>query len=169
MQQKTSNGRKNDLNNHLKIDCYGVEVILVVGTVLIGHLYSRLVPLVLPASSSTNPIDITDPRWEILLIVQKKIDNQILVLPLYQHKGCSRYLLEVLNNLAISEYVGDLTVEEPGDSLQRDSAAGNKLTKFPIDYDEEMAFVVFKSKTIDANRIELDENQNNQEKQLKQL
>ncbi|KAL6974676.1 histone acetyltransferase [Sarracenia purpurea var. burkii] len=297
MQQKTSNGHKNDLNNHLKTDCYDVEVIRVVGTMLIGHLYSRLVPLVLLLVDGSNPIDITDPRWEILLIVQKKIDqqgdnqlkllgfaaiyrfyhypdssrlrlSQILVLPPYQHKGYGRCLLEVLNNLAISENVYDLTVEEPVDSLQhvrtcmdvgrllvfkpiqqaldstimrlkqenlskksqpssfrpplsaiddvrkalkinkkqflqcwevliylgldpidkymenyrtiisdrtradvigKDSAAGKKLTEFPTDYDEEMAFVMFKSKTIDSNSIELEENQNNQEEQLKQL
>lgn len=43
---------------------------------------------------------------------------QILVLPPYQHKGYGRYLLEVLNNVAISEDVFDLTVEEPLDHFQ---------------------------------------------------
>ncbi|CAL2275766.1 unnamed protein product [Prunus armeniaca] len=42
----------------------------------------------------------------------------ILVLPPYQHKGCGRYLLEVLNDVAISEYVYDLTVDEPLDYFE---------------------------------------------------
>ncbi|KAL7178169.1 hypothetical protein ACSBR2_031338 [Camellia fascicularis] len=95
----------------------------------------------------SNPIDITDPRCEILLIVQKKIDlqggnqlrllgfaaiycfyhypnslrlrlSQILVLAPYQRKGYGRHLLEVLNNVTICENVYDLTIEEPLDSLQ---------------------------------------------------
>lgn len=43
---------------------------------------------------------------------------QILVLPPYQCKGYGRFLLEVLNDVAVSENVYDLTVEEPLDSLQ---------------------------------------------------
>lgn len=43
---------------------------------------------------------------------------QILVLPPYQHKGYGRYILEVLNEVAISEDVFDLTVEEPLDRFQ---------------------------------------------------
>lgn len=43
---------------------------------------------------------------------------QILVLPPYQHKGYGRYLLEVLNDVAVSEDVYDLTVEEPLDHFQ---------------------------------------------------
>lgn len=70
------------------------------GTTLVGHLYSRLIPLVLLLIdgnsplvldypilwnktkaqfltshiivSGSNAIDITDPGWEILLLVQKK-------------------------------------------------------------------------------------------------
>lgn len=41
-----------------------------------------------------------------------------MVLPPYQHKGYGRYLLEVLNDVAISENVYDLTVEEPLDYFQ---------------------------------------------------
>ncbi|CAL5388599.1 unnamed protein product [Camellia sinensis] len=120
---------------------------VVVGTMPVGHLYSRLVPLVLILVDGSNPIDIIDPRCEILLIVQKKIDlqggnqlrllgfaaiyrfyhypdslrlrlSQIFVLPPYQRKGYGRHLLEVLNNVAICENVYDLTIEEPLDSLQ---------------------------------------------------
>jgi histone acetyltransferase 1 len=43
---------------------------------------------------------------------------QILVLPPYQHKGYGRYLMEVLNDVAVSEDVYDLTVEEPLDYFQ---------------------------------------------------
>lgn len=43
---------------------------------------------------------------------------QILVLPPYQHKGYGRYLLEVLNDVAVSEDVYCLTVEEPLDYFQ---------------------------------------------------
>lgn len=43
---------------------------------------------------------------------------QILVLPPYQHKGYGRYLLEVLYDVAVSEDVYDLTIEEPLDYLQ---------------------------------------------------
>lgn len=43
---------------------------------------------------------------------------QILVLPPYQHKGYGRYLLQALNDVAISEDVYDLTVEEPMDYFQ---------------------------------------------------
>lgn len=41
-----------------------------------------------------------------------------MVLPPYQHKGYGRYLLEVLNDVVISENVYDLTVEEPLDYFQ---------------------------------------------------
>lgn len=39
-------------------------------------------------------------------------------MPPYQHKGYGRYLLEVLNDVAIAENVFDLTVEEPLDNFQ---------------------------------------------------
>ncbi|KAL7178037.1 hypothetical protein ACSBR2_031238 [Camellia fascicularis] len=136
--------------SHRRIDANSVlnKVIwVVVGTMPVGHLYSRLVPLVLVLVDGNNPIDIIDPRCEILLIVQKKIDlqggnqlrllgfaaiyhfyhypdslrlrlSQILVLSPYQCKGYGRHLLEVLNNVAICENVYDLTIEEPLDSLQ---------------------------------------------------
>lgn len=44
---------------------------------------------------------------------------QILVLPTYQRKGYGRFLLEALNEIAVSEDVYDLTIEEPLDYLQR--------------------------------------------------
>ncbi|KAL7210228.1 hypothetical protein ACSBR1_031735 [Camellia fascicularis] len=148
LQQNTTNGHSSDSNSYLKTDCSNLEVIrVVVGTMPVGHLYSQLVPLVLIHVDGSNPIDITDPRWEILLIVQKKIDlqggNQLrllgfaaiyhfyhypdslrlwlsrtLVLPPYQHEGYGCHLLGVLNNVAICEKVYDLTIEEPLDSLQ---------------------------------------------------
>ncbi|CAL9014788.1 unnamed protein product, partial [Prunus brigantina] len=91
-----------------------------------------------------SPIDVVDPSWELYVLIQRKTDQQgeiynmllgftallvmhalekqlgasILVLPPYQHKGYGRYLLEVLNDVAISENVYDLTVEEPWDYFQ---------------------------------------------------
>lgn len=146
LQQKSSNGLGNDSNSHPKTEASNVEVIRVVGT-SIGEVYVRLVPLVILLVDGSSPIDIRDPRWEIYLLVQNKVDEQediqhrllgfaalyrfyhytaserlrlgqILVLPPYQCKGCGRFLLEVLNDVAVSENVYDLTVEEPLDSLQ---------------------------------------------------
>ncbi|XP_059633059.1 histone acetyltransferase type B catalytic subunit [Cornus florida] len=147
LQQKASNGYNDDSNVHLKAEASDVEVVRVVGSMHVGHLYSRLVPFALLLVDGSNPIDITDPRWEIYLLVQKKIDqqgdnqlrllgfaavyrfylypdglrlrlSQILVLPPYQHRGHGRCFIEVLNTVAIRENVYDLTVEEPSDSLQ---------------------------------------------------
>ncbi|GFS43283.1 histone acetyltransferase of the GNAT family 2 [Actinidia rufa] len=297
LQQKAINGHNSDSIDLSKTYCSDVEVVRVVGTMPVGHLYSRLIPLVLLLVDGSNPIDITDPGWEILIIVQKKNDQeegnppillgfaamyrfyhypdslrlrlgQILVLPPYQHKGYGRCLLEVLNNVAISENIYDLTVEEPLDSLQhvrtcidvqrllvfepiqqtldstvlrlkeenlskksqtchfrpppsaiedvrkalkinkkqflqcwevliylgldpvdkymenfrtvisnrirddvigKDSAAGKRLIEFPTDYDEAMAFAMFRSKNVEASVIESEESQAEQEQQLKQL
>lgn len=112
----------------------------------VGHIYCRLVPLVLLLVDGSNPIDITDPSWELYVLVQKKTDqtdcplkllgfaalyrffhypdslrlrlSQILVLPPYQCKGYGRCLLEVLTNIAVTQNVYDLSIEEPLDSLQ---------------------------------------------------
>lgn len=110
----------------------------------VGLLYSRLVPLVLLLVDGSNPIDVIDPSWEIYVLVQKGLEDggmrllgfaavyrfhkypdsmrfrlgQILIIPLYQRKGYGGRLLKALNDIAISEDVYDLTVEEPVDSLQ---------------------------------------------------
>lgn len=120
---------------------------MLMGDMTAGHLYSRLVPLVLLLVDGSNPIDVTDSSWELYLLIQKTSDQQgnfqdrllgfaavyrfyhypdssrlrlgqILVLPLYQRKGYGRYLLEVLNNVAIADGVYDFTIEEPVDNLQ---------------------------------------------------
>ncbi|KAK4760739.1 hypothetical protein SAY87_005632 [Trapa incisa] len=112
-----------------------------------GQLYSRLVPLVLLLVDGSNPIDVTDPSWEMYLIIKKAVDHsgndqdrvvgfsavyrfycypnglrlqlgQILVLPPYQQKGYGRYLLEVLNDVAVKEEVYDITIEKPVEKLQ---------------------------------------------------
>ncbi|CAL8142561.1 unnamed protein product [Prunus armeniaca] len=71
---------------------------------------------------SSSPIDVVDPSWELYVLRSrgKQISRGksticclILVLPPYQHKGFGRYLLEVFNDVAISENVYALTVEEP--------------------------------------------------------
>ncbi|CAL5413240.1 unnamed protein product [Camellia sinensis] len=73
----TKNVIVNGANGRKLIHVAGPNVIrVVVGTMPVGHLYSRLVPLVLILVDGSNPIDIIDPRCKILLIVQKKIDLQ---------------------------------------------------------------------------------------------
>ncbi|KAJ7973739.1 Histone acetyltransferase type B catalytic subunit [Quillaja saponaria] len=147
LQHKASNQSICDSDSHSEAAISNAEVVrMVVGNRVTGHLYSRLIPLVLLLVDGSSPIDVTDPRWELYLMIQKKSDqqgemqrligftavyrfyhypdgsrlrlSQILVLPPYQHKGYGRYLLEVLNDVAISENVFDLTVEEPLDHLQ---------------------------------------------------
>ncbi|KAI3443675.1 hypothetical protein Pfo_000340 [Paulownia fortunei] len=143
LQKDTSNGCSGNSNCHLKEEPVDVEVFRVSGTG-VGHLYSRLVPLVLLLVDGSNPIDITDPRWEIYILVQKGQQDssmrllgfaavyrfhrypatlrlrlgQILIIPPYQRKGYGCSLLKVLNNIAMLDDVYDLTVEEPVDSLQ---------------------------------------------------
>ncbi|KAL4589556.1 hypothetical protein LXL04_002464 [Taraxacum kok-saghyz] len=119
-----------------------LEVIRVEGTSM-GLLYCRLVPLVLLLVDGSNPIDVTDPDWEVYLLLEKKPDEslklvgfaalyrffhypdtqrlrlgQILVLPPYQRKGYGGHLFETLTNMAVSENIHDLSIEEPLDSLQ---------------------------------------------------
>ncbi|KAJ0031085.1 hypothetical protein Pint_13337 [Pistacia integerrima] len=144
MQHKASNGHV----SHLEEAVSDLEVVrMVVGNMATGHLYSRLIPLVLLLVDGSNPIDVTDPRWELYLLIQKTEDqqgdiqhrllgftalyrfyhypdstrirlSQILILPPYQCKGYGSYLVEVLSNIAIAENVYDFTVEEPLDSFQ---------------------------------------------------
>ncbi|CAL5377617.1 unnamed protein product [Camellia sinensis] len=171
--QSTSDGGKGDYRSEI---CSPGVIRVVVGTMPVRHLYSRLVPLVLILVDGSNPIDITDPRWEILFIVQKKIDlqggnqlrllgfaaiyrfvhypdnlrlqlSQILVLPPYQHEDCVR-----------------------ADVIRTDSGVAEKrVIEFPTDYDQEMSFVMFRCTNGEASRIEMDESQTNQEQQLKGL
>ncbi|CAL5377612.1 unnamed protein product [Camellia sinensis] len=68
LQQNTTNGHNSDSNSYLKTDCSDLEGYSGCG----GHHACRAAI----QSIGSNPIDITDPRWEILLIVQKKIDLQ---------------------------------------------------------------------------------------------
>lgn len=133
---------------HADSDDSNVEVVrLKAGNMATGQLYSHIIPLVLLLVDGSSPIDVTDSMWELYVVVQKKTDQQgeiqclllgftaiyrfyhypdnsrlrlgqILVLPPYQHKGYGRYLLEVLNDVAIAENVFDLTVEEPLDNFQ---------------------------------------------------
>ncbi|XP_031258046.1 histone acetyltransferase type B catalytic subunit-like isoform X1 [Pistacia vera] len=144
MQHKASNGHV----SHLEEAVSDLEVVrMVVGNMATGHLYSRLIPLVLLLVDGSNPIDVTDPRWELYLLIQKTEDqqgdiqhrllgftalyrfyhypdstrirlSQILIVPPYQRKGYGSYLVEVLSNIAIAENVYDFTVEEPLDSFQ---------------------------------------------------
>ncbi|KDP33753.1 hypothetical protein JCGZ_07324 [Jatropha curcas] len=148
LQHKGSNGHIGDSDSHLGADSSDLKVVrMVVGNASTGHLYSRVIPLVLLLVDGSNPIDVTDPGWELYVLVQEKNDekgdiedkllgftavyrffhypdktrlrlSQILVLPPYQHKGYGRHLVEVVSNVAISEDVYDLTVEEPLDYFQ---------------------------------------------------
>ncbi|XP_052183806.1 histone acetyltransferase type B catalytic subunit isoform X2 [Diospyros lotus] len=142
LQLKVPSEQQDGARSHVKSECSDAEVFRVVGTMPVGQLYSRLVPLALLLVDGSSPIDITDERWEILIMVQKE-DNQlrllgfaayyrfyrypdsfrlrlsqILVLPPYQHKGYGSRLLEVLYNVAICEDAYDLSIEEPLDSFQ---------------------------------------------------
>ncbi|KAI3814508.1 hypothetical protein L1987_14148 [Smallanthus sonchifolius] len=135
----------NGLNGHLKADCSDLEVVRVDGPSM-GLLYCRLVPLVLLLVDGSNPIDVTDPDWEVYLLVEKKNDEQdnppkllgfaalyrffhypdshrlrlgqILVFPPYQRKGYGGFLFQVITNMAVADNVYDLSIEEPLDSLQ---------------------------------------------------
>ncbi|XP_043808114.1 histone acetyltransferase type B catalytic subunit isoform X2 [Manihot esculenta] len=148
LQHKGSNEHFRDSVTHYGADTSDVKVVrMVIGNEGTGHLYSRLIPLVLLLVDGSNPIDVTDPGWELYVLVQEINDeqgdiqhrvlgftavyrfyhypdktrlrlSQILVLPPYQHKGYGRRLVEVVNNVAISEDVYDLTVEEPLDYFQ---------------------------------------------------
>ncbi|KZV42735.1 histone acetyltransferase type B catalytic subunit-like, partial [Dorcoceras hygrometricum] len=135
--------KSNNSKGHLKEEHVNVEVYQVGGTA-VGPLYCRLVPLILLLVDGSNPIDVTDPSWNIYVLVGKGQQDrcntllgfaavyrfhrypagvrlrlgQMLIIPPYQRKGYGRNLLEVLNNVAISENAYDLTVEEPVDSLQ---------------------------------------------------
>ncbi|KAF5183603.1 Histone acetyltransferase type b catalytic subunit [Thalictrum thalictroides] len=120
---------------------------MAVNSMAVGELYCRLVPLVLLLVDGSSPIDVTDPRWEIYLAIESKsndhgvvgikllgfaavnrfYDNignshlrisQILVLPPYQGRGHGRLLLEVINSVAVSENVYDVTVEKASDYFQ---------------------------------------------------
>lgn len=148
LQTKASNGHTTHFNGSSEAAFSDLEVVrLMMSNLAAGHLYSRVVPLVLLLVDGSNPIDVTDPSWELYLLTRKKTDqpantqhillgfaalyrfyrypdgsrlrlSQILVLPPYQHKGYGSYLVEVLSNVAISENVYDLTVEEPQEYFQ---------------------------------------------------
>lgn len=148
LQHKPSIGQNNGSNGHTEAQASNLEAVrMAVGNMPAGHLYSRLVPLVLLLVDGSSPIDITDPNWELYFVIEKKIDeqgdspykllgfaaayrffhypdtsrlrlSQILVLPPYQNKGYGRYLLDLLHNIAISENVYDFAVEEPLDYFQ---------------------------------------------------
>ncbi|KAI3862672.1 hypothetical protein MKX03_009784 [Papaver bracteatum] len=122
-----------------------VEVIhLPVTSIAVRELYGRLVPLVLLLVDGSSPIDISDPKWEIYLMVQKtdqKGDSsskllgfatvyrfyqypdsfrlrisQMLILPPYQGQGHDLHLSEVLKS---AENVHDMAIGEPSDHLQQ--------------------------------------------------
>ncbi|KAK7300759.1 hypothetical protein RJT34_11609 [Clitoria ternatea] len=148
LKHKAFKGHICDSNVHTGSATSNVEVVrLVAGNMAAGQLYSHLIPLTLLLVDGSSPIDVTDPHWELYLVIQKKPDqegeiqcrligftavyrfyhypgdsrlrlSQILVFPPYQHKGYGRFLLEVLYDVAVSENSFDLTVEEPLDHFQ---------------------------------------------------
>ncbi|KAL8093977.1 histone acetyltransferase type B catalytic subunit [Apium graveolens] len=146
LEHKAPNGHSSDSKSNLKSDPSNLEVVRVEDT-SVGEVYVRLVPLAMLLVDGSSPIDITDPRWELYLLIQKKVNDQediqhkligfaalyrfyhypgserlrlsqILVLPPFQRKGYGRLLLEGLNVVAVSDNAYDLTIEEPLDSLQ---------------------------------------------------
>lgn len=178
LKHKVCNGHIGDSDNRLADSVTSnIEVVrMVAGNMATGHLYSRLIPLVLLLVDGSSPIDVTDPRWELYLVIQKETDlqgeiqcrligftalyrfyhypggsrlrlSQILVLPPYQHKGYGRYILEVLNEVAISEDVFDLSVEEPLDRFQhiRTCVDTLRLLRFdPIQHSVKVAVSLLK-------------------------
>ncbi|XP_022965712.1 histone acetyltransferase type B catalytic subunit-like [Cucurbita maxima] len=139
----SSNGQFFISNFHLQAANSDLEVFRLAMDNMAGrNLYSRLVPLALLLIDGSSPIDVSDPRWELYVLIQKNNGqmgqthptllgfaalyrfyhypdssrlrlSQILILPPYQRKGFGFFLLEVLNNVAISENVYDFTIEEP--------------------------------------------------------
>ncbi|XP_020238578.1 histone acetyltransferase type B catalytic subunit [Cajanus cajan] len=147
LKHKAFKGNICDSNQNMDSSTHVEVVRLLAGKMATGQLYSHLIPLTLLLVDGSSPIDVTDPHWELYLVIQKKTDqqgeiqfrligftavyrffhypddsrlrlSQILVLPPYQHKGYGRFLLEVLYDVAISENVFDFTVEEPLDHFQ---------------------------------------------------
>ncbi|KAK9099183.1 hypothetical protein Syun_026228 [Stephania yunnanensis] len=143
-----SKGSNGVSNHQMDGEVAPIEIVRMgLNSLPVGELYSRLVPLALLLVDGSSPIDVTDPKWEIYLEVEKKTtqqgdtnvrllgfavvyrfyrypDNsrlrisQILILPNCQGNGHGWRLLKVINSVAISENVYDLTVEEPSDYLQ---------------------------------------------------
>ncbi|CAL5413236.1 unnamed protein product [Camellia sinensis] len=205
LQQNTTNAHNSDSNSYLKTDCSDLEVIrVVVGTMPVGHLYSRLVPLVLILVDGSNPIDIIDPRCEILLIVQKKIDlqggNQLrllgfaaiyrfyhypdsLRLRLSQRSASGFSKLEPLNALENDVHVPKTKGKEHRlKSKVQDDKNGTISLPVPVKRRRIPGRRCFLATDIcmlledkvlytngEASRIEMDENQTNQEQQLKGL
>ncbi|KAK1313155.1 putative histone acetyltransferase type B catalytic subunit [Acorus calamus] len=138
----------NDKPNTSDSGSYTIEVIrMELRSMPIALLYSRLMPLAFLFIDGSSPIDISDPRWEIYLVIKKMIDfsgetnicalgfatvyrfyrypeswrlriSQILVLPAYQGQGHGRRLLESINTVSISKNIYDVTAEEPSDYLK---------------------------------------------------
>ncbi|KAF6172598.1 hypothetical protein GIB67_036548 [Kingdonia uniflora] len=151
MRCEATTKHNNVSNNQLESEAFTIEhqvIRMGLNNMPVGELYSRLVSLVLLLVDGCSPLDITDPRWEIYFVVEKKTVpqadvsikllgfaiiyrffhypdssrlriSQILVLPPCQGQGHGRHLLEVINSVSISENMYDMTVEEPSDELQQ--------------------------------------------------
>ncbi|CAL5388601.1 unnamed protein product [Camellia sinensis] len=215
LQQNTTNAHNSDSNSYLKTDFSDlegdkrnvgrrgrtwVEVIrndmtilvirVVVGTMPVGHLYSRLVPLVLILVDGSNPIGIIDPRCEILLIVQKKIDlqgsNQLRLLGFAAIYRFYHYPDSLC--LRLSQRKDCVRAEV----IRKDSGAAEKrVIEFPIGVQDDKngtislpvpgrrcslatdICMLLEDKVLctngEASWIEMDENQTDQEQQLKGL
>ncbi|KAL5572462.1 hypothetical protein UlMin_022059 [Ulmus minor] len=200
---KTSTGLVNTSN---------VEVVcMIFGKSNVGPLFAHFILLVLLLVDAVSPDQKkTNQRAEILSLLlcfatvyqfyhypatsHLRI-SLILVLPPYRHKGYGRYLLELLNDVSISEDVYVLKVEEPLDFFQhvvlvcfmcdagktikediigKDSGtAGKQVIEVASDYDQEMSFAMFKSQSACGEASSsvqvVDENQPSQEEQLRKL
>ncbi|XP_010536846.1 PREDICTED: histone acetyltransferase type B catalytic subunit [Tarenaya hassleriana] len=147
LQLKAINGSTDRLNNISGVPPSDLEVVrMSIDSSNAGLLYSRLVPLVLLFIDGSSPIDVTDPDWQLYLLIHKKEEkeeclyrlvgfsavyrfyrypdrsrmrlSQILVLPTCQQKGYGSFLVEAVNNVAVAENFYDLTVEEPSENFQ---------------------------------------------------
>ncbi|URE32352.1 receptor-like protein kinase [Musa troglodytarum] len=83
----------------------------------VGLLYSRLVPLVLLLVDGGSPIDVTDPRWEIFLVV-KKVQDPLGDCITNVLGFATVYRFFHYPDSTLSENIYDVTAEEPSDYLQ---------------------------------------------------
>ncbi|KAF9613383.1 hypothetical protein IFM89_007461 [Coptis chinensis] len=156
LHRKATKGDNNTTSNQLEAEDFTAEVLLnshlphhfilfLTSTCLLNNFYPhsqyqviRMAVNSMPVGElyCSSPIDVTDPGWEMYLVVESKTDDQrdvnvkllgfAAVYRFYKYlyclptraKGHGRLLLEVLNSIALSEDVYDVTVEEASDYLQ---------------------------------------------------
>jgi len=70
----------------------------------------------------------------------------------------------------MEDFVSVISNRVKDDIIGKDSGtAGKRVIEVPSDYDQEMSFVMHRSRTGEDDSVQMDENQTNQEEQLRQL